>query len=115
MGVENMLKYLLIPASFTMGLMAMVPLAQSEARYSGLDHYIYIPPRYDISCQEAFALLDKDGYQILKIIRCGGYYHQFRAERSGRDMIVRVMTDRGKRMIDARSGSRSYHFRTAWR
>ena len=110
-----MLKHLLIPVSFTLGLLAMVPLAQSGSTRSGLDHYIYIPPRYDISCEEAAVLLNKEGYQLSKIIRCGGYYHKFRAQRSGRDMIVRVMTDCGKRMIDARSGSKSYRLRTASR
>ena len=64
-----MLKHLLIPVSFTLGLLAMVPLAHSGSRRSGLDHYTYIPPRYDISCQEAFVLLNKEGYQISKIIR----------------------------------------------
>lgn len=102
-----MRKKLLLPVSLALGLLALVPLAQARATHSNPDHYIYIPPRYDISCQEARRLLKKDGYRVSKTLRCGGNYHMFRAERSGRDMIVQVMTRCGKRMIDARSGSRA--------
>ena len=100
-----MRKKLLLPVGLVLGLLALVPLAQARATHSNPDHYIYIPPHYDISCQEARRLLKKDGYRVSKTLRCGGNYHMFRAERSGRDMIVQVMTRCGKRMIDARSGS----------
>ncbi len=95
---------ILVPVSL-LALLALAPLAQARALHTNPDHYIYIPPRHDISCQEARRLLKKDGYRISKTLRCGGNYHMFRAERSGRAMIVQVMTARGKRMIDARSGS----------
>lgn len=100
-----MRKKLLLPVSLALGLLALAPFAQARATHSNPDHYIYIPPRYDISCQEARRLLKKDGYRVSKTLRCGGNYHMFRAERSGRHIIVQVMTARGKRMIDARSGS----------
>jgi hypothetical protein len=58
-------------------------------------------------------LLKKDGYRVSKTIRCGGNYHQFWAQRSGRQMIIRVMTARGKQMIDARSGSKGQRWRMA--
>jgi hypothetical protein len=109
--MAEMLK-ILVPVSF-LGLLALAPIVQAHAPYSNPDHYIYIPPRYDISCQEARVLLKKDGYRVSKTIRCGGNYHQFRAQRSGRDMIVQVMTRCGKRMIDARSGSRGQRLRVA--
>ena len=108
-----MWKKLRLPVSLVLGLLALAPLAQARATHTNPDHYIYIPPRYDISCQEARLLLKKDGYRIAKTLRCGGNYHMFRAERSGRDMIVQVMTRCGKRMIDARSGSRVLSWRTA--
>jgi hypothetical protein len=100
-----MRKKLLLPVSLALGLLAFAPFAQARASHSNPDHYIYIPPRYDISCQDARRLLKKDGYRVSKTLRCGGNYYMFRAERSGRAMIVMVMTARGKRMIDARSGS----------
>ena len=108
-----MQKKLCLPISLMLGLLALAPLAQARATHTNPDHYIYIPPRYDISCQEARLLLKKNGYRIVKTIKCGGNYHQFRAQRSGRDMIVQVMTAHGKRMIDARSGSIGYRWRMA--
>ncbi|HUQ36022.1 MAG TPA: hypothetical protein VM144_06540 [Aestuariivirga sp.] len=102
----------LVPVSL-LGLLALAPIVQAHAPYSNPDHYIYIPPRYDISCGEARVLLKKDGYRVSKTIRCGGNYHQFRAQRSGRDMIVQVMTRCGKRMVDARSGSKGQRVRVA--
>ena len=103
---------ILVPVSL-LGVLALAPIVQARTIHSNPDHYIYIPPRYDITCQEARALLKKDGYRIAKTIRCGGNYHQFWAQRSGRDMIVQVMTAHGKRMIDARSGSKGQLWRTA--
>ena len=103
---------ILVPVSL-LGLLALAPIVQARTTHSNPDHYIYIPPRYDITCQEARALLKKDGYRIAKTIKCGGNYHQFWAVRSGRDMIVRVMTRCGKRMIDARSGSKGQRWRMA--
>lgn len=100
-----MRKKLLLTLSLALGLLALAPFAQARASHSNPDHYIYIPPRHDISCQEARRLLKKDGYRVSKTLRCGGNYYMFRAWRSGRDIIVMVMTARGKRMIDARSGS----------
>jgi hypothetical protein len=108
-----MLKKLLIPASLILGLLALVPMAQARATHSNPDHYIYIPPSYDISCQEARALLQKEGYHISKTIWCGGNYHKFRAQRRGFHYIVQVMTNCGKRMIDARSGPKAYRLRMA--
>ena len=102
----------LVPLSL-LGLVALAPLAQARATHANPDHYIYIPPRTDISCKEARVLLIRDGYRVSRIIRCGGNYHQFRAQRSGRDMIVQVMTARGKKMIDARSGSKGQRWRMA--
>lgn len=103
---------ILVPVSL-LALLALAPIAQARATHSNPDHYIYIPPRHDISCMQARALLKKDGYRISKTLRCGGNYHMFRAWRSGRDMIVQVMTARGKRMIDARSGSKGQRWRAA--
>ena len=103
---------ILVPVSL-LGLLALAPIAQARATHSNPDHYIYIPPRYDISCGQARVLLKKDGYRIAKTIKCGGNYYQFRAQRGGRDMIVQVMTARGKRMIDARSGSIGQRWRMA--
>ena len=108
-----MLKKLLLPVSLLIGLLALAPLAQARATHTNPDHYIYIPPHYNISCGQARVLLKKDGYRIVKTVKCGGNYHQFRAQRSGRLMIVQVMTRRGKRMIDARSGSIGYRWRMA--
>ena len=105
---------ILVPVSL-LALLALAPLAQARATHSNPDHYIYIPPRYDLSCGEARVLLKKDGYRIAKTIKCGGNYHQFWAQRSGRDMIVQVMTRCGKRMIDARSGSKGQRWRMASR
>ena len=103
---------ILVPVSL-LGLLALAPIAQARATHSNPDNYIYIPPRYDISCGQARVLLKKDGYRIVKTIKCGGNYHQFRAQRSGRDMIVQVMTARGKRMVDGRSGSKGQGWRMA--
>jgi hypothetical protein len=111
MEMAEMLK-ILVPVSL-LGLLALAPVAQARATYANPDHYIYIPPRYDISCREARILLKKDGYHVSRILSCGGNYHQFRAQRSGRDMIVQVMTRCGKRMIDARSGSKGQGWRMA--
>lgn len=108
-----MLKKLLLPVSLMLGLLALGPIAQARTTHTNPDHYIYIPPHYNISCGQARVLLKKDGYRIVKTVKCGGNYHQFRARRSGRDMIVQVMTRRGKRMIDARSGSIGYRWRMA--
>lgn len=101
---------ILVPVSL-LGFLALAPIAQARASHSNPDHYIYIPPHYDISCGEARVLLKKDGYRIAKTIKCGGNYHQFRAQRSGRDIIVQVMTAHGKRMIDARSGLKGQRWR----
>ena len=95
---------ILVPVSL-LGLLALAPIALARVNHSNPDYYIYIPPHYEVSCREARVLLKKGGYHVSKTIRCGGNYHQFRAQRSGRDMIVQVMTAHGKRMIDARSGS----------
>ena len=103
---------ILVPVSL-LAMLAMAPIAQARATHSNPDHYIYIPPRYGISCQEARLLLKKDGYRIAKTIRCGGNYYEFRAQRNGRDMIVQVMTAHGKRTIDARSGSKGQRWRMA--
>jgi hypothetical protein len=105
MESAEMLKILTL-SSLMLGFMALAPIAQARATHSNPDHYVYLPPHYDIHCQEARILLQKEGYHVSKTIRCGGNYHQFRAQRSGRNMIVQVMTCRGKGMIDARSGSR---------
>lgn len=107
-----MLKILAL-AGLLLGSLVLAPLAQARASHSNPDHYVYIPPRYDISCGQARVVLKKDGYRILKTLRCGGNYHEFRAKRSGRHIIVQVMTRRGKTMIDARSGSRGYRWRMA--
>ena len=96
---------ILVPVSI-LAVLALAPIALARTTHSNPDHYVYIPPHYDIRCQEARILLKREGYQVSKTIRCGGNYHQFRAQRSGRDMIVQVMTCRGKRIIDARSGSK---------
>jgi hypothetical protein len=111
--MEHMLKKLLILASFMLALLALIPMAQAHAARSNPDLLIYIPPRYDIRCPEARVLLQKEGYHISKTIRCGGNYHKFRAERRGFHYIVQVMTNCGKRMIDARSGSKSYRLKMA--
>lgn len=98
-----MLNKLLIPASVILVLLAWLPPAQGHVIRANPDAYMYIPPDYCISCEEARALLRKDGYRILGTIRCGGNYHKFRAQRRDVDYVVQVMTSRGKRMIDARS------------
>lgn len=100
---------ILVPVSL-LALLALAPIAQARANP---DHYIYIPPRTEIRCGEARVLLQKDGFHVSKTLRCGGNYHLFRANRSGRDMIVQVMTARGKWMIDARSGSKGQGWRMA--
>ena len=56
---------ILVPVSL-LGLLALAPIAQARATHSNPDHYIYIPPRYDISCGQARVLLKKDGYRIAK-------------------------------------------------
>jgi hypothetical protein len=112
MESAEMLKILTF-SSLMLGILALAPIAQARATHSNPDHYVYIPPHYDIRCQEARVLLQKEGYHVAKTIRCGGNYHQFRAQRSGRDMIVQVMTSCGKRMIDARSGSKGHRWRMA--
>ena len=101
-----MLKKLLVPAAMILGLLGLVPLAQAHAPFSNPDHYMYIPPHYDISCQQARVFLQKEGYRLRQTIRCGGNYYKFWVQRRGFDYIVHVMTSRGKRMIDARSGSK---------
>jgi hypothetical protein len=103
---------ILVPLSL-LGFLALAPIAQARASHSNPDHYIHIPPRHGISCQEARLLLKKDGYRVAKTLRCGGNYHMFRAQRGGRHMIVQVMTGRGKQMIDARSGSKGQRWRMA--
>lgn len=103
---------ILMPAILT-GFLALSAFAQARATHSNPDHYIYIPPRYEIRCQEARVFLKREGYHVSKTIRCGGNYHQFRAQRSGRDLIVQVMTRCGKKMIDARSGSKGQRWRMA--
>ena len=101
-----MLKKLLMPAAMILGLLGLVPLAQAHAPSSNPDHYMYIPSHYDISCQQARVLIQREGYRLRKTIRCGGNYYKFWVERRGFDYIVQVMTSRGKRMTDARSGSK---------
>ena len=101
-----MLKKLLMPAAMILGLLGLVPLAQARVQSSNPDHYMYIPPHYDISCQQARVLIQREGYRLRKTIRCGGNYYKFWVERWGFDYIVQVMTSRGKRMTDARSGSK---------
>lgn len=103
---------ILVPVSL-LALLALAPIAQARATHSNPDHYIYIPPRTEIRCGEARVLLQKDGFHVSKTLRCGGNYHLFRAQRSGRDMIVQVMTARGKRMVDGRSGSKGQDWRMA--
>lgn len=49
---------ILMPVSL-LALLALAPLAQARATHSNPDHYIYIPPRLDISCQQARQLLKK--------------------------------------------------------
>ena len=56
---------ILVPVSL-LGLLALAPIAQAQRHHANPDHYIYIPPRYDISCREARVLLNKDGYRIRK-------------------------------------------------
>ena len=112
---RHMLKKIFAPACIAIAIFAAIPTAQShvQRRHSNPDLLTYIPPHYDIRCPEARVLLQKEGYHISKTIRCGGNYHRFRAERRGFQYIVQVMTNCGKRMIDARSGSRAYRLRMA--
>jgi hypothetical protein len=106
-----MLKRFIIAAGVIAALSAAVPAAQSHANrssdyrthYPHSDFYLFIPPHYGVSCDEARLLLERRGYQIRRIIRCGGNYHKFSVYRRGVDYRVHVMTGRGKRMIDARS------------
>ena len=106
-----MLKGLIISAGVVAALFAAIPAAQSHAnrltdyrnRYPHSDFYLFIPPRYGVSCDEAREILQRKGYRIISIIRCGGNYHKFRAHHRGVDYRVHVMTGRGKRVIDARS------------
>ncbi len=111
MEMPGMLK-ILFPMSL-LGILALAPLAEARTNHSNPDHYILIPPRPGTSCLEARLLLKKNGYRIAKTLRCGGNYHLFRANRSGRDLIVQVMTAQGKRMIAARSGSKGQRWRMA--
>jgi hypothetical protein len=103
---------ILVPLSL-IGLLALAPIAQARATHATPDHYTCIPPRTDISCKQARALLKNEGYRVSKTIRCGGNYYMFKAQRSGRNMIIRVMTARGKQMINARSGSKGQRWRMA--
>jgi hypothetical protein len=106
-----MLKGLIISAGVVAALFAAIPAAQSHAnrltdyrnRYPHSDFYLFIPPRNGVSCDEARAILQHKGYEILRIIQCGGNYHKFSVQRRGVDYRIHVMTGRGKRMIDARS------------
>lgn len=105
-----MLKRLFISAGVIAALCATIPVAQSHGnrltdyrnRYPS-DFYLFIPPHYVVSCNEARSILQREGYRILRTIRCGGNYHKFSAHRRGVDYRIHVMTSRGKRMIDARS------------
>ena len=105
-----MLKRLIIPAGVIVALFAAIPASQSHAnrladyrnRYPHSDFYLFIPPR-KMSCDEAQAVLQRRGYQISKVIRCGGNYHKFSAHRRGFNYRIHVMTGRGQRMIDDRS------------
>ena len=106
-----MLKKLLVPVSVMVALFAVIPIARGHASglsgyrayYPNSDFYLYIPPYYRASCEEARSILQRKGYQILKTIQCGGNYHKFKAHRRGFSYRVYVMTGQGKRMIDARS------------
>jgi hypothetical protein len=110
-----MLKKILVPACIVIAILAVIPTAQGHAqrRHSNPDLYVYIPPHYGISCEDARSLLQLEGYRISRTIRCGGNYHRFKAHRRGFHYIVQVMTKSGKRMIDARSGSKAYRLRVA--
>ncbi len=110
-----MLKKILMPACIVVAILAAISTAQGhvQRRHSNPDLYVYIPPYYGISCEDARSLLEKEGYRISRTIRCGGNYHRFKAHRRGFHYIVQVMTKSGKRMIDARSGSKAYRLRMA--
>jgi hypothetical protein len=106
-----MLKKLLVPVSIVVALLAVVPMARAHAArlsdyrpsYPNSDFYLYIPPYYGASCEEARSILERKRYRILKTIQCGGNYHKFKAHRRGFNYRIHVVTSRGKRMIDARS------------
>lgn len=106
-----MLKKLLLPISIMVALLAVIPAARAHTprlsdyrpSYPNSDFYLYIPPFYGASCEEARSMLQRKGYRILKTIHCGGNFHKFKAHRRGFNYRIHVVTSRGKRMIDARS------------
>ena len=106
-----MLKKLLVPISIMVALLAVIPAVRAHAprlsdyhpSYPSSDFYLYIPPYYGASCEEARSMLQRKGYRILKTLQCGGNYHKFNAHRRGFSYRIHVVTSRGKRMIDARS------------
>jgi len=104
-----MLKKFVIPSVMAV-LFAAIPAAQSHSnrltdyrnRYPHSDFYLFVPP-HKVSCDEAQEMLQRKGYRISRVLRCGGNYHKFSASRRGVDYRIHVMTGRGQRMIDARS------------
>ena len=106
-----MLKKLLVTVSVVAALFAVIPtagghtprLSDYRPYYPNSDFYLYIPPHYGASCEEARSILQRKGYRIIKTIQCGGNYHKFKAHRRGFNYRIHVVTSRGKRMIDARS------------
>ncbi len=105
-----MLKKLIQSTAVIVALFAAAPealghenqLSDYRNRYPHSNFYLFVPP-HNVNCDEAVAILQRKGYEIRRVIRCGGNYHKFSAHRQGVDYRIHVMTSHGKRMIDARS------------
>jgi CRISPR/Cas system-associated protein Csm6 len=82
--------------------------AASGAHYvlrSTADNVVLVPSvlfHPTLNCEEARSYLERQGYRVLKRVRCGGNYNLFRTERRGFYYTMRVMTKRGQNMIDER-------------
>ncbi len=60
------------------------------------------PPAYAyywVSCNEARSILRYEGFQIIKLQKCGGTYHRFTAKRRGKTYLIKVRARNGQIII----------------
>ena len=62
--------------------------------------YAFVPPsvyaNYRVSCNEARFILRYEGFRNIKLQKCGGTYHRFKAQRRGKNYLIKVRARSGQ-------------------
>ena len=74
--------------------------------YGNQDYYVNPPSAYQyylVSCRSARIILQDHGFRKIKLIKCGGKYHSFKARKRGANYLVKVKASSGRIVIVRRT------------